>query len=105
MGKTFITTTGWLQSEGTNRRTDVAFLKLDRPFTGNFTPVSYVDTPFSGQDIIGVVGYPADKPDGDASEKGSRMYEMFANSKWNLGENKRNMLAYPISTFPGKSLP
>ncbi|CZR64652.1 uncharacterized protein PAC_14550 [Phialocephala subalpina] len=71
MGKTFITTTGWLQSEGTNRRTDVAFLKLDRPFTGNFTPVSYVDTPFSGQDIIGVVGYPADKPDGDASQSGS----------------------------------
>lgn len=105
MGKTFITTSGWLQSEGGNRSSDVSFLKLENAFTGNdFKPFSYVDTPLSGSDTIGVVGYPADKPGDEDAEKGSRMYELFINTEWDIAKNKRNMLAYPLSTFAGKSI-
>ncbi|KAF8861619.1 trypsin-like serine protease [Acephala macrosclerotiorum] len=102
MGAKFLTTTGWLQSNGTNRRSDVSFLKLDRPFDGEFTPFNYRDTPLAGSDTIGVVGYPADRYD-VAMEHGARMYEMFAKVNWNLDKDERNMLAYPISTTPGQS--
>lgn len=103
IGVKFLTTTGWLQSNGTNRRSDVAFLKLDRPFDGEFTPFQYHDTPLAGSDSLGVVGYPADMYD-EAKEHGARMYEMFAKVNWNLDNDGKNMLAYPISTTQGKSL-
>jgi len=102
MGKTFITPSGWLQSNGTDRQSDVSFLKLDRPFFGNFTPFAYAETPVIGLEQIGVVGYPADKLDGGKSERGSRMYEMFSKVAWDLNKNEQNMLAYAISTYPGE---
>ncbi|KAH6677325.1 hypothetical protein B0J14DRAFT_697933 [Halenospora varia] len=70
-----MTTSGWLQSEGANRRADVAILKLDSPFLGHLSNFSYVDTPISGSYPIGVTGYPFDKPDGDGVEKGPQMWD------------------------------
>lgn len=101
-GATFITTSGWLQSAGQAERADVAFLKLNAPFTGKFTPFSYLDTPSSAtSENIGVVGYPADEKN-PAGEEGADMYEAYAPSTWNLATGYGNLLTYTISTYPGE---
>lgn len=103
-GKTFITTTGWLQSNGQAERADVSFLKLTAPFTGNFKPFSYVDTPLTGTaETLDVVGYPADKAN-SVKEEGADMWEMSAPVTWNLDTSNGDLLQYQISTYPGKSL-
>ncbi|KAI0910811.1 trypsin-like cysteine/serine peptidase domain-containing protein [Ustulina deusta] len=106
--KTVVTTAEWLTSKD-NRHRDVAFIQLDRPFTGNLRVFSYKPTPKVGDEMLGVVGYPADKTLADKDgreEKGALMYEMFNDIQYNLEDKKSNplqMLKYRISTFGGQS--
>ncbi|KAI0429589.1 trypsin-like cysteine/serine peptidase domain-containing protein [Xylaria sp. FL1042] len=106
--KTVVTTAEWLTSKD-NRHRDVAFIQLDRPFTGNLRVFSYKPTPKVGDEMLGVVGYPADKSLADKDgreEKGALMYEMFNDIQYNLEDKKSNplqMLKYRISTFGGQS--
>ncbi len=99
MGKQVITTVGWLQSEGSDRKSDVAFIQLDRPFTGALNTISYEDTPIRGAATLGVVGYPGDKERN--GEKGAEMYEQFVQSSYDIETSRRRMLEYKISTFAG----
>ncbi|KAL9561144.1 hypothetical protein ACKAV7_014499 [Fusarium commune] len=81
---------------------DVAFIQLDRPFTGNLRLFSYLNTPETGNGTyLGVVGYPGDQTLED--EQGAQMYEEFARSDYNIGEGPRHMIEYSISTFAGQS--
>ncbi|KAI3316812.1 trypsin-like serine protease [Xylariaceae sp. AK1471] len=108
LAKTVVTTAEWLTSKD-NRHRDVAFIQLDRPFEGNLRVFSYKPTPKAGDEMIGVVGYPADKSITDKEgreEKGALMYEMFNDIQYNLEDKKNNslqMLKYRISTFGGQS--
>ncbi|KAI1749459.1 trypsin-like serine protease [Xylaria castorea] len=105
---TIVTTAEWLTSKD-NRHCDVAFIKVDRSFEGNLRLFSYKPTPKFGDEMIGVVGYPADKAVVDKDgreEKGALMYEMFNDIQYNLEDKKTNtlqMLKYRISTFGGQS--
>ncbi|TRX90054.1 hypothetical protein FHL15_008973 [Xylaria flabelliformis] len=106
--RNIVTTAEWLTSKE-NRHRDVAFIQLDRPFEGNLRLFSYKPTPKVGDEMIGVVGYPADKSVVDKDgreEKGALMYEMFNDIQYNLEDKKNNplqMLKYRISTFGGQS--
>ncbi|KAI0470369.1 trypsin-like serine protease [Xylaria cf. heliscus] len=106
--KSIVTTAEWLTGKD-NRHRDVAFIQVDRPFEGNLRLFSYKPTPKGGDEMIGVVGYPADKTlvDKDGrEEKGALMYEMFNDIQYNLEDKKNNplqMLKYRISTFGGQS--
>ncbi|TGJ86738.1 hypothetical protein E0Z10_g2056 [Xylaria hypoxylon] len=106
--KTIVTTAEWLTSKD-NRHRDVAFIQLDRPFEGNLRVFSYKSTPKVGDEMLGVVGYPADKSliDKDGrEEQGALMYEMFTDIQFNLEDKKNNplqMLKYRISAFGGQS--
>ncbi|KAK0714490.1 trypsin-like cysteine/serine peptidase domain-containing protein [Lasiosphaeris hirsuta] len=94
------TTVEWVTSG--NRRGDVAFVRLDKAFTGNLRLFTYKDTPLAQPDVmLGIVGYPGDK-DVD-SEKGAEMYELMESNTYNLEKNPYNMLSYTISTFKGQS--
>ncbi|KAF4446453.1 glutamyl endopeptidase [Fusarium austroafricanum] len=59
-GTNVVTTAEWVETQD-NRLKDVAFVQLDRPFTGNLRVLSYINTPRAGRDVLGVVGYPGDK--------------------------------------------
>ncbi|KAI0409509.1 trypsin-like serine protease [Xylaria palmicola] len=106
--KTIVTTAEWITGKE-NRHRDVAFIRVERPFEGNLRVFSYKPTPKVGDEMIGVVGYPADKVlvDQDGrEEKGALMYEMFNDIQYNLEDKKNNplqMLKYRISTFGGQS--
>ncbi|KAI0444258.1 trypsin-like serine protease [Xylaria telfairii] len=106
--KTIVTTAEWLTSKD-NRHRDVAFIQVDRPFEGDLRPFSYKSTPWVGDDMLGVVGYPADKTLTDKDgreEKGALMYEMFKDIQYSLDDKRSNplqMLKYRISTFGGQS--
>ncbi|KAI1177493.1 trypsin-like serine protease [Nemania sp. FL0916] len=105
--KTVITTAEWLTGKDNCHR-DIAFIQLDRPFEGNLRVFSYKSTPKFGDEMIGIVGYPADKVHIDKNgreEKGALMYEMFKDIQYNLEDRKSNplqMLKYRISTFGGQ---
>ncbi|KAF5636031.1 glutamyl endopeptidase [Fusarium sp. NRRL 52700] len=100
-GSKVVTTEKWIQ-DSSNRRQDVAFIQLDRPFTGDLRLLSYVNTPEKGNGTyLGVVGYPGDRTLQD--EQGAQMYEEFARSDYNIGESPRRMVEYSISTFSGQS--
>ncbi|KAK4187337.1 hypothetical protein QBC35DRAFT_234478 [Podospora australis] len=107
-GKIVVTTAEWIMSKE-NRHRDVAFIRLDRPFEGNLRLFSYKATPETGDDMIGVVGYPADKSlvDEDGrDEKGAQMWEQFNSTTYVLDSAKnqgKGMLKYRISTFGGQS--
>lgn len=85
-----------------NRNFDVAFIQVDRPFTG-VTSFKFVDTPLSGTSTIGVVGYPGDLKDEKTKEVGAHMYEMFLSTNYNLAESQWRMLEYQIDTYGGES--
>jgi hypothetical protein len=98
MGKRIIIAAGWLQSKGKDRTSDISFIQLNQPFTGNLSKISFEDTPTC--DIVnlgGVVGYPGDKVRDE--EHGAEMYEEFARVNYDLEKSKKNMLEYEISTF------
>ncbi|KAL2212887.1 hypothetical protein CC79DRAFT_1365150 [Sarocladium strictum] len=104
-----VTTAEWLEDTAQRARTkDVAFIQVDRAFTGNLQLFNFVDTPLSAEDAkLGVVGYPGDKflrdEERDSEEYGAQMYEEFLPTNYNLEKNKRNMIEYQVSTFGGQS--
>ncbi|EMT69043.1 trypsin-like cysteine/serine peptidase domain-containing protein [Fusarium oxysporum II5] len=100
-GAKVVTPVEWIEGSS-NRTKDVAFIQLDRPFTGNLRIFSYVKTPEAGDGTyLGVVGYPGDQTLED--EQGAQMYEEFARSDYNIGESPHHMVEYSISTFAGQS--
>ncbi|OHE92742.1 ATP synthase F1 [Colletotrichum orchidophilum] len=106
-GERIITTAEWIEAAG-NRTHDVAFIKLNRPFTGNLRNIPFKDTPlFAKGANIGVVGYPGDKylegQNGQNGEKGAQMYEEFAPTDYNIEKSERHMIEYQVSTFAGQS--
>ncbi|GKU05894.1 glutamyl endopeptidase [Fusarium langsethiae] len=106
-GVKVISTEEWLQDAG-NRTRDLAFIQVDRAFTGNLRTFNYVNTPPSGhKTLLGVVGYPGDKslkdPETGDEEKGAQMYEEYAKNDYDIGESARRMVEYQISTFGGQS--
>ena len=106
--KKVVTTVEWLEKSD-NRQKDVAFVQVDRPFTGNLRNFLYTDTHESDTQVLGVVGYPGDKSlkdeVSDDDEAGAQMYEEFASTSYDLKTSRRNMLEYRISTFGGKCSP
>ncbi|CVL04061.1 uncharacterized protein FMAN_14845 [Fusarium mangiferae] len=100
-GAKVVTPAGWIEASS-NRQQDVAFIQLDRPFTGNLRLFSYLNTPQTGNGIyLGIVGYPGDRMLQD--EQGAQMYEEFARSDYNIGESPHHMVEYSISTFAGQA--
>ncbi|KAF3939266.1 hypothetical protein ABW19_dt0206360 [Dactylella cylindrospora] len=97
-GKKIATPAMWIS--GIERTYDVAFVLLDKPFTG-IKPIKFKDTPNEGSANIGVVGYPGDlkSPSG---ENGAYMYEDYSETTWKLTDSG-NMLSYDIDTYGGNS--
>ncbi|KAK1470456.1 ATP synthase F1 [Colletotrichum tamarilloi] len=91
-GEHVVTTAHW--ANGNNKRAhDVAFLKLNRPFTGNLRTIPFQDTPTNGIGLrLGVVGYPGDKhfqhPSGDDDEEGAQMYEEFTRVNYSIQDSQ-----------------
>ncbi|KAK4195717.1 hypothetical protein QBC40DRAFT_300960 [Triangularia verruculosa] len=104
-----VTTAQWVTTG--DRRYDVAFVKVDRPFEGRVrahdsgsTLRNFViqETPMREKGaLLGVVGYPGDKYLN--KEKGAQMYELFETVDYDLAKGAGNMLQYRISTFKGQS--
>ena len=94
------TTIGWLTSRD-NKANDLAFMQLDAPFS-NVTPYRFADTPGSGNEMLGIVGYPGDKVSPLTGELGAQMWEEFKQINFNLDTAPLNMLNYDISTFGGQ---
>jgi V8-like Glu-specific endopeptidase len=100
-GHRIAATEGWLKGPE-NRTNDVSFIQVEKPFTG-IVPFKFAETPLQGNDMLGVVGYPADmklndKKDG---EKGAQMYEEFEMVKYDIGTSPKHMLEYRVSTYAG----
>jgi V8-like Glu-specific endopeptidase len=107
-GVNVVTTSEWVEA-ASNRARDVAFVQLDRPFTGNLRNFNFVNTPLSGhKTLLGVVGYPGDKglvdDETEDWESGAQMYEEYAKTDYDIGAHPRYMVEYSISTFGGKIL-
>lgn len=104
-GERIITTAEWIEAAG-NRTHDVAFIKVNRPFTGNLRNIAFKDTPSVAKSVLlGVVGYPGDKylkTTSGTDEKGAQMYEEFAPTDFNIEKSERYMVEYQISTFAGE---
>ncbi|KAH0541692.1 hypothetical protein FGG08_003855 [Glutinoglossum americanum] len=101
MGKRVVAPAEWLAVRG-NKTYDVAFIQLQKPFTG-IKPIKFVDTPGSGESVLGVVGYPGDLRDDVTGELGAEMYQMFLKTTFDLEESKERMLEYQIDTNGGNS--
>lgn len=107
-GKKVVTTGEWLADTPDRARTkDVAFIQVDRAFTGGLQLFNFEDTPQSGRQVrLGVVGYPGDKylqddESGD-DEAGAQMYEEFQYTDYDIADSKRSMIEYKLSTFGGE---
>jgi V8-like Glu-specific endopeptidase len=71
MGARVAAPESWLAKGASDSRGDVAFIRLNKPFTG-VTPFKYLPTPMSGaNEAIGVVGYPGDLMKHSTGEKGA----------------------------------
>jgi V8-like Glu-specific endopeptidase len=101
-GKLIATTAEWVKTKG-SRQHDVAFIKLEKPFTG-VTPFKFDSTPLKGNVSLGVVGYPGDLKDDKTGEPGAYMYEMFLDTEWQLAASQWSM-EYMIDTAGGKHEP
>ncbi|KAF5967390.1 glutamyl endopeptidase [Fusarium coicis] len=106
-GVNVVTTAEWIEAAN-NRTRDVAFVQLDRAFTGNLRTFNFVNTPLSGhKTLLGVVGYPGDKSLRDTEtgdeENGAQMYEEYAKNDYDIEASPRHMVEYSISTFGGQS--
>ncbi|KAF4950454.1 hypothetical protein FSARC_13190 [Fusarium sarcochroum] len=106
-GINVVTTEEWIQAPN-NRPLDVAFIQVDRAFTGNLRTFNYVNTPVTGhKTLLGVVGYPGDKSLRDTEtgdeEQGAQMYEEYAKNDYDIEASSRHMVEYQISTFGGQS--
>ncbi|KAK3361856.1 hypothetical protein B0T24DRAFT_684090 [Lasiosphaeria ovina] len=105
-----VTTSEWVLNS--DRTRDVAFVKVDSPFTGSTNKKGesglrtfvFQETPIRERgSLLCVVGYPGDKYYND--EKGAQMYELSETVSYDLEAktNPLHMLQYPISTFKGQS--
>ncbi|KAH6886854.1 hypothetical protein B0T10DRAFT_442993 [Thelonectria olida] len=106
-GINVVTTAEWIEAAN-NRMRDVAFIQVDRSFTGNLRTFNYVNTPMSGNgNLLGVVGYPGDKILKDSTdgsdEYGAQMYEEYAKNDYDLETSSRHMIEYQVSTYGGQS--
>ncbi|RBQ76069.1 hypothetical protein FVER14953_20152 [Fusarium verticillioides] len=106
-GVNVVTTSEWVEAAN-NRTRDVAFIQLDRAFTGNLRTFTFVNTPLSGhKTLLGIVGYPGDKTLRDIEtgdeEYGAQMYEEYAKTDYEIEASPRHMVEYSISTFGGQS--
>ncbi|KZL65429.1 atp synthase f1 [Colletotrichum incanum] len=106
-GERIITTAKWIEAAG-NRTHDIAFIKVNRPFSGNLRNIPFKETPVFAKGVnLGVVGYPGDKylegKNGESGEKGAQMYEEFAPTDYNIEKSERHMIEYQVSTFAGQS--
>jgi V8-like Glu-specific endopeptidase len=104
-GRNVVTTGEWIGSRD-NRHRDVAFIQLDRPFTGDLRLFSFASTPMSSNEVIGVVGYPQDMQPSDEFgdyEPGAQMHELFKQTMFDRKDSALNMLEYKISTYGGQS--
>ncbi len=69
-GKRVAVPQGWLASRNNEAR-DVAFIQVDRPYTG-IKPIKYQQTPLTGAKVaLGVIGYPGDLMNAKSKEKGA----------------------------------
>lgn len=100
-GVTIATTKAWIDGD-LNRANDVSFIRVASPFQ-DVVPVKWEGTLTQGHLTLGVVGYPADHKDANG-EKGAEMYEMWADTKFDLKSTASNMLEYHISTYAGEWL-
>ncbi|KAH7350094.1 transferase family-domain-containing protein [Plectosphaerella cucumerina] len=109
VGHSFITTSEWLADTPECARTKyLAFIHVDRDFTGNLQLFKFIDTPQSGQQLgLGVVGYPGNKylkdEEGFSNEAGAQMYEDFQYTDYDIVTSARHMIKYKVSTFGGQS--
>ncbi|KAF4338951.1 glutamyl endopeptidase [Fusarium beomiforme] len=100
-GSKVVTPAAWLEDDR-KRVNDVAFIQIERPFTGNLRLFNYTETPRTGDNTyLGVVGYPGDQTLGD--EQGAQMYEEFAKNSYDIKKSSRQMVEYSISTFAGQT--
>jgi V8-like Glu-specific endopeptidase len=97
-GEVIVTPSSWVN--GKARINDFAFVKLSKPFTG-VKPMPFLPTPSSGNEKLGVVGYPADKQQDD--EHGALMY--CCSETVAIDRSTEGLLSYKISTYPGMYQP
>lgn len=99
-GVNVATAAKWVETNE-DRSSDVAFIKVNRPFQGNLGTFKFEATPLSGENVkLGVVGYPGDMSFDD--ERGGQMYAEFASTSYDLNKSPRNLIEYQISTFGGE---
>lgn len=78
----------WLTKGATEPRGDVAFIRVNKAFTG-VTPFKYASTPLTGTNLrLGVVGYPGDLMKVSTGEKGA-----VSNFSFSMG-SKLTMIAH-----------
>ncbi|KAJ5736049.1 uncharacterized protein N7483_001174 [Penicillium malachiteum] len=103
--KKIVTTGEWIDSRDNINR-DVAFVKLDVPFTGNLCNFSYAETPMKRTELIGIVGYPGDEHLTDeewVDEIGAQMYELFHDIRFDLEDHPSHILQHRVSAYSGQS--
>jgi hypothetical protein len=84
--------------DGNKIRADLAFIKLNKKVL-TAEPIQYMDTPISGNEHLGVVGYSGDiRQD---TEPGARMYEDFQQVAWNIYNSSTETLNYTIDPKGG----
>ena len=88
----------WLLSHN-NRPWDFSVAKLETPFdVAKGEIFSVAATPHSGEEILGVVGYPSDRR--SSGEPGGQMYEAWEHTSWDL-KKWGNMVSHRVPTFAG----
>lgn len=86
--------------------TAIVMLLSFKLITGNLQLFSFIPTPMSGNEKIGVVGYPLDRSlscDDDSNELGAQMYADFKLTTYDRLPEALNRLRYTISTYAGWS--
>ncbi|KAJ4128864.1 hypothetical protein NW768_007386 [Fusarium equiseti] len=78
-GVQVITPKGWIDGD-TRRQRDVAFIKLDQPFT-DITPFLYAATPDGDHPPVGDIGYPGDR---DSDQTAAQMYDSWNGETYGL---------------------
>ncbi|KAI1421531.1 extracellular metalloprotease [Xylaria sp. FL1777] len=104
-GTAVATSPAWVDTDEGSPQHDVSFIKLSRPFGEDEvkTLFSWIQTPHSQKAAnLGVVGYPGDTVD-EFGDRGTRMYEMFKKTDYDLDSTTFNVLEYQIDTYGGNS--
>ncbi|KAH6957266.1 hypothetical protein DER45DRAFT_615212 [Fusarium avenaceum] len=88
-GISVVTTEEWIKAPD-NRTCDVAFIQLDRVFTGNLRTFNYANTSLTGPKLCWAL-------------LATQMYEEYAKNDYDIEASSRHMTEYQISTFGGQS--